>query len=267
MVTQSLFSTSFRSLMLLGRLSWTLFFIIFQAFSIGLRSGELPGHSKTGIFWSLRNFVTILALWAGAPSCMKWIGKFSKNSVNALPKKLCSFHWNILRKKVQPSPTLISNECSPHDHTIRVFNSLNRIPRVIPRHRTRRTHSFWPCSEHPKSALITKHHFLPLLRCSMSILFAKVKPFFIAAVRRGFFAARQLGRRKSFCRRCRSVLVNTFWSKYGYLYLNSTLVIEGFANTSHFISLSVLGVFFFGALEPSFLWGTVRTVPGGSDAA
>lgn len=131
MVTESLFSTSFRSLMLLGRLSWTLFFIIFQAFSIGLRSGEFPGHSKTGIFWSLRNSLSQYWHYGLEPrhAWSECIGEFSENSVNALPKKLCSFHCNILRKKVQPSPTLISIECSPHDHTIRVFNSLNRVPR------------------------------------------------------------------------------------------------------------------------------------------
>ena len=51
-----------------------LFFITFHAFSIGLRSGELPGHSKVGIFSSDNHFFTSFVRCAGAPSYIKRVG-------------------------------------------------------------------------------------------------------------------------------------------------------------------------------------------------
>ena len=50
--------------------SATQFFSSVQEFSIGLRSGVLPGYSNNLIFFVLRKSVTIFARWHGAPSCI-----------------------------------------------------------------------------------------------------------------------------------------------------------------------------------------------------
>ena len=47
------------------------FLMIAHKFSIGLRSGELPGHSKTLNLLSLKNFCIIFDVWHGARSCWK----------------------------------------------------------------------------------------------------------------------------------------------------------------------------------------------------
>ena len=61
-------------------LRWSLFrtdcldsfaFMIDQRFSIGLRSGELPGQSIKLMFWALIQFMEYREVWHGAPSCKK----------------------------------------------------------------------------------------------------------------------------------------------------------------------------------------------------
>jgi len=47
------------------------FFMIAHKFSFGLRSGELPGHSKTLNLLSLKNFCIIFDVWHGARPCWK----------------------------------------------------------------------------------------------------------------------------------------------------------------------------------------------------
>ena len=43
--------------------------IIDQRFSMGFKSGELPGHSKVLMLLSFMNATTFLAVWQGARSC------------------------------------------------------------------------------------------------------------------------------------------------------------------------------------------------------
>ena len=62
--------TCWSSLRLEGYFSATLAFIKFHRFSIGLRSGLLPGQSSTCTFSCSRNSLTALLRWHGAPSCI-----------------------------------------------------------------------------------------------------------------------------------------------------------------------------------------------------
>ena len=40
---------------------------------MGFKSGEFLEHSNTGTWLSFSHFLTSLDLWAGSPSCMKWL--------------------------------------------------------------------------------------------------------------------------------------------------------------------------------------------------
>ena len=51
-------------------LAWS-FFILFQVFFTGFRSGELPGQSKTSMLRLFRNVLTARDLCVGVPSCIK----------------------------------------------------------------------------------------------------------------------------------------------------------------------------------------------------
>ncbi len=53
-----------------------LLFLIFlltmpHRFSLGLRSGEFAGQSSTPTLWSFNQLLVLLAVWAGAKSCLK----------------------------------------------------------------------------------------------------------------------------------------------------------------------------------------------------
>ena len=50
-------------------LSFSWFFIQFHRFSMWLRSSEFPGQSTTLHFLWANQFMMVLALWQGAPSC------------------------------------------------------------------------------------------------------------------------------------------------------------------------------------------------------
>ena len=87
-LTQTSFIAFSNSLALLACFSATLFLTTIHRFSIGFKSGLLPGQSRTLTFFDFKKVVTILERWHGAPSCMKisqlwtvmWSSSFSSNS-------------------------------------------------------------------------------------------------------------------------------------------------------------------------------------------
>ena len=70
-VIQTSLITLTRSARDAGCLSATFLLRIIQQFSVTLRSGLLPGQSKTLMFFSESHVFTIFAVWTGAPSCWK----------------------------------------------------------------------------------------------------------------------------------------------------------------------------------------------------
>ena len=87
-LTQTSFIVFSNSLALLAYFSATLVLTTIHRFSIGFKSGLLPGQSRTLTFFDFKKVVTILERWHGAPSCMKisqlwtvmWSSSFSSNS-------------------------------------------------------------------------------------------------------------------------------------------------------------------------------------------
>lgn len=80
-----------------------------QAFSIGLRSGEFPGHSSTLIFVSSSHFLTRSEPWQGAPSCINAFGLMKViEMVHVILQHIqiiCSTHCLVFRKKNKsPAP-------------------------------------------------------------------------------------------------------------------------------------------------------------------
>ena len=69
--THTSLMVSVNALLLEGCFSATKSFILDHKFSIGFKSGLLPGQSKVTTLFSPRNFFTILERWHGAPSCIK----------------------------------------------------------------------------------------------------------------------------------------------------------------------------------------------------
>ena len=69
--THTSLMVSVNALPLEGCFSATKSFILDHKFSIGFKSGLLPGQSKVTTLFSPRNFFTILERWHGAPSCIK----------------------------------------------------------------------------------------------------------------------------------------------------------------------------------------------------
>ncbi len=53
-------------------LSCVFVFMKFQAFSMGFKSGELPGQSITSQGLSFKKFLILFEAWQGVPSCRKW---------------------------------------------------------------------------------------------------------------------------------------------------------------------------------------------------
>ena len=102
-----------------GFSSLTLSFIIFHAFSIGLRSGLLPGHSNTQIFFFWRPCLTFREVWHGAPSCMKmevpWMEKQSYRWSFNTPIYRSAFMVVFLGRKNRPP---LPNLALKHAHTM-----------------------------------------------------------------------------------------------------------------------------------------------------
>ena len=101
MVTLKCFSTSLSSVILDAWASCTLFLIKFHAFSMGLRSGELPSHSKIGISSSLNHCLASFVLYAGVPSCWWMPQKGSKWSFKT---------WRLLEPRIV---MFLGRKCNP----------------------------------------------------------------------------------------------------------------------------------------------------------
>ena len=75
-----------------------------QMFSMGLKSGELSGHGRTWIPWSVNHFLTNFDVWQGAKSCCK-INQFDGNQTQDCGTRLdCSIlmYWSLF---IEPSTT------------------------------------------------------------------------------------------------------------------------------------------------------------------
>ena len=70
-VHQTRFSQYTRSCILDGERSAIFLFKIVHKFSIGLRSGEFPGHVNNVTLCWLNQVLTVFDVWAGAESCWK----------------------------------------------------------------------------------------------------------------------------------------------------------------------------------------------------
>ncbi|MEQ2313128.1 hypothetical protein AMECASPLE_038345 [Ameca splendens] len=68
---QVAFISAFRSSALLGLVSLIFLLTILHRSSMGFRSGQFAGQSRTGTPWSLNQVLVPLAVWAGAKSCWK----------------------------------------------------------------------------------------------------------------------------------------------------------------------------------------------------
>ena len=79
---QTIFITFFSCLIPLSCSLDTLFFKTTHKFSIGFRSGLLPGQPRTWIFLLFKKLVTIFDLWHGAPSFIKVV-------------HWCTFMWSF----------------------------------------------------------------------------------------------------------------------------------------------------------------------------
>ena len=88
---------------LLGLFCWTLISIMLHKLSIGLSSGEFPGHGDNGVMlWSSIHFVVALDRWHGAPS--SWKMKFpSGKSLDDIGRR-----WSVrvFCTRQCPSPSL-----------------------------------------------------------------------------------------------------------------------------------------------------------------
>lgn len=79
---QALMIFSINSVLLVMIFSFAIsFFNAAHTFSIGFRSGEFPGQSRTEILLSCRNLVTFFALWHGAESCINTNSWFPNQSL------------------------------------------------------------------------------------------------------------------------------------------------------------------------------------------
>ena len=68
---QTRITASLRSLLFFGWQAWTFLAMTYHRFSIGFRSGELPGQSRTVILYSVKNYFIFFEVWHGAESCWK----------------------------------------------------------------------------------------------------------------------------------------------------------------------------------------------------
>ena len=94
-----------------------MFFIFCQQFSIGFKSGLLPGQSSSLIFCCWRKFVTFLGLWHGALSCMKTAKLWMWNMPSMCSSRTFTY-WSLfiflfLGKKYRPALP-VSPEKAPH---------------------------------------------------------------------------------------------------------------------------------------------------------
>ena len=96
------------------------------------RSGLFPGHSNNLIFFVLRKSVTIFALWHGAPSCI---------NISQLCTVMCNSNFSLINSRyflpimVVPGSRKNSSlgwNCSPNDHTRRVFHGLLCESFIVP---------------------------------------------------------------------------------------------------------------------------------------
>lgn len=175
---------------------------------------------------------------------------------------IASLHGNILGGEVQSCSALPITKSTPHHYTVRMFYRLHCVPGIEPL--GRRTVLDSPLTSMNVLLSLNITFFQSSEVQSLHLLQNSSRLFFIALVRRGFLAARRAGNPRSFCRRCRIVLIATFWRVSGCFILSDAAEIEGFNITSRFNSLSDLSDVFLGAPEPGSLGGVV---PGGTVAA
>ena len=94
-----------------------------QMLSIGFKSGKLPGCGKNLMFFWTRNSITLLAVWQGAPSCIKMKSSSLENLRNEpiLQKYDVFVLLHCPLDKVQATKTLPWYK-RPYHYRIRMFN-------------------------------------------------------------------------------------------------------------------------------------------------
>ena len=92
--------SAFSSLALFGLMSFIFLLAMPHRFSMGFRSGEFAGQSRTVIPWSLNQVFVVLAVWAGAKSltnkCWKYLSWGVMNRHNIWDPLLKWNYWNEL---------------------------------------------------------------------------------------------------------------------------------------------------------------------------
>ena len=68
---QTRITASLRFLLFFGWQAWTFLAMTYHRFSMGFRSSELPGQSRTVILYSVKNYFIFFEVWHGAESCWK----------------------------------------------------------------------------------------------------------------------------------------------------------------------------------------------------
>ena len=200
-LTQTSFIAFSNSLALLACFSATLFFTTIHRFSIGFKSGLLPGQSRTLTFFDFKNVVTILERWHGAPSCMKisqlwtvmWSLSFSSNSWRYL--------WPFMDTPFgrKNNPAVPFTDMPPHIMTLggcfivcTVNFSLNRCPEGL---RMKSLRELNCCNVDSSENNTFSHCWTVQLTCFL----ANANRFsFMVGVRRGFLAGLQDFKPKSF---------------------------------------------------------------------
>ena len=113
------------------------FFIIFQTFSMEFMSGELHGHSETGIYLHSRNVLVLLELGHGVRSCIKiypfcWEHNAFTchfNIVNNILQVFCIIHVTIHFS--QKRQAFAANGSSDFYTNWRFNSSLNRLSMIF----------------------------------------------------------------------------------------------------------------------------------------
>ena len=134
---QTNFIASIRAGIFEGCLSATSSLRTVHKFSIGLRSGLLPGHFRRVIFLALKKSVTIVKRWHGAPSCIKIVQSCTDTCSCSFSFIKFKYLWPFIVvldfKKKSPAIPLI--EIASHTITFGgcftiswVYFSLYRVP-------------------------------------------------------------------------------------------------------------------------------------------
>ena len=154
-----------------------MFFIFCRQFSIGFKSGLLPGQIKHSYFLLLekiRNFFGLMAWSIVLHEDFKAVNV--KHAEHVLLQHfyiLIVIHFFVIRQEIQASPAHFPRKSSPYHDCIRVLYRRDCEHRVKSIRGMRVSNDKGSHSEHLTITLIRKHNSFPLRRRPLNVFFCK----------------------------------------------------------------------------------------------